>query len=205
MQEPITLSAPMKMLHAFLLACFCSSCATSTPKGSAQQALTRPDWERIHWPERYRPDRSTFFVHNEIEIKAPASLVWDILLQAETWPQWYEGAEKVTLKDPQANRLTATSVFTWKTMGMNFESHVKEFSPHARLAWESRKKVIQGYHAWLFIPARNGCRVITDESFRGPLGILQGTFIPHKLHRLHQIFLEELKKKAEAESGGAAS
>jgi hypothetical protein len=42
--------------------------------------------------------------------------------------------------------------------------------------------------------------LITDESFRGPLGLLQGTFIPNKLHRLHQIFLEELKKKAEAKS-----
>ena len=29
------------------------------------------------------------------------------------------------------------------------------------------------------------------------LGLLQKTFIPTKLHRLHQTFLEELKMKAE--------
>ncbi|NJM36592.1 MAG: hypothetical protein HC845_01250 [Akkermansiaceae bacterium] len=81
---------------------------------------------------------------------------------------------------------------------MNWKSQVKEFIPNQRLATESRKTVIQGYHAWLIIPKSGGCKVITDESFRGPLGRLQGTFIPNKLHRLHQTFLEELKKKAEA-------
>jgi uncharacterized protein YndB with AHSA1/START domain len=188
----------MRSFSALLALFLLSNCATSTPKGSAKQALSRPSAERINWPERYRPAKSSFFVHNEIVIKAPAKVVWDILLEAETWPEWYVGAERVKLLNSKSARLTAESVFTWKTMGMNFESHVKEFLTPSRLAWESQKTVIQGYHAWLLIPTEGGCKVITDESFRGPLGLMQGTFIPNKLHRLHQIFLEELKKKAEA-------
>lgn len=39
--------------------------------------------------------------------------------------------------------------------------------------------------------------IITDESFRGPLAVMQGTFLPNKLHGLHQEFLETLKIKAE--------
>ncbi len=188
----------MKLSPILIAACLLASCSTSTPKGSAKQALSRPSAERIRWPERYSPEKSTFFVHNEIQIKAPPKVVWDILLQAESWPQWYTGAKNVKLKNSQSRRLQADSIFSWTTMGMSFQSHVQEFSAPSRLAWESKKRLIQGYHAWLLVPTARGCKVITDESFRGPLGILQGTFIPNKLHRLHQIFLDELKRKAEA-------
>lgn len=187
----------MKKLLTLLGLDLLSSCSTSTPEGSARRALARPMSERIHWPEKYQPDKSECFVHNEIGINAPAQRGWDIPGQAEAWPQWYVGAENVKSASSKSGRLAADANFTWKTMGINWNSLVKELSPPWRLATESRKQVIQGYHAWLLMPTSAGCRVITDESFRGPLGLLQGTFIPNKLHRLHQIFLEELKKKAE--------
>jgi hypothetical protein len=85
-------------------------------------------------------------------------------------------------------------------MGLNFDSEVREWEPPTRFAWESRKRVIQGYHAWLIVPTEAGSRVITEESFNGFLAYMQRAFIPNKLHRLHQTFLEELKIKAEAEA-----
>jgi uncharacterized membrane protein len=177
------------------------SCATSTPKGSAKQALTRPLEERITWPEKYRPDRAQFFVHNEITMAAPAKVIWEILLDAEAWPQWYRGAKEVKIIKGGSQKISANSVVHWKTMGMYFDSEVREFQPYRRLAWESRKAVIQGYHAWLILPQPDGsCKVITEESFQGPLGRLQGIFIPNKLHGLHQEFLEGLKVKTEAQA-----
>ena len=154
-----------------------------------------------NWPEEYQPENAAFFVHNEITIKAPAEVVWDILIQVEAWPDWYEGAENLAIQAPAKGRLASDAVFTWKTMGLNFESRVAEFKPPRRLAWESRKRVIRGFHAWLIVPTDDGCRVITDESFQGFLAYLQGTFIPNKLHRLHDVFLVELKKLAEARVG----
>lgn len=197
---------PTNLLYPALAACalLLAGCATSTPKGAIQQALTRPVQERIHWPERYRPDRSTFFVHNEVEIAAPPQVVWDIVQDVESWPEWYVGATDIKLINAKSGKLGRDGAFTLHTMGMDFIARVSEFDPPYRLATENRKLVIQGYHAWLIVPTKTGCKLITDESFRGPLGILQGTFIPNKLHRLHQIFLEELKKMAEAKSGGAA-
>jgi hypothetical protein len=177
-----------------------ASCATSTPNGAKQQALNRPVKERINWPERYRPDISTFFVHNEIEVAALPEVVWDILQDVESWPEWYVGATDIKLIDAKSGKLERDGAFTLHTMGMNFIARVREFVPPYRLATENRKLVIQGYHAWLIVPTESGCKLITDESFRGPLGLMQGTFIPNKLHRLHQIFLEELKKQAEARS-----
>ncbi len=156
----------------------------------------------INWPEDYDPDSASFFVHNWIDINAPPEVVWDILIQAETWPDWYEGASNVEVVGDSA-MLEEGSVFTWKTMGLNFESTVTEFQPPTRLSWESRRRVIRGYHAWLVVPTEFGSTVITDESQHGFLTYMQRIFQPNKLRRLHDIWLAEIKAKAEAavESG----
>lgn len=82
-------------------------------------------------------------------------------------------------------------------MGLSFRSTIKEFEPYRLLAWESVKKSIQGYHVWLIIPTASGCRVITDESQNGWLTFLEKTFQRKKLKRLHDVWLTELKRKAE--------
>jgi hypothetical protein len=175
-----------------------SGCATSFPRGSAKQAIQRAPDETIRWPQRYDPAKAAFFVHNQIDIKAPPEVIWDILIHVEDWPNWYKGATKLTVNGGDRGRVNADSMVSWTTMGLDFDSYVREFEPPSRFAWESRKTVIQGYHAWLLIPTADGTRVITDESFNGFLAYMQGAFIPKKLHGLHQVFLEELKEKAEA-------
>lgn len=157
---------------------------------------------RINWPDQYEPHKAKFFVHNEIEIEAPPEIVWNILIQAETWPNWYEGAKKVKVLDSPDGVLREDSVFTWKTMGLNFKSTITEFTPYERLSWESIKSSIQGYHAWLIIPTEKGCVLITDESQLGWLTFFQRVFVPNKLHRLHDVWLAEIKKKAELEAKG---
>jgi uncharacterized protein YndB with AHSA1/START domain len=151
----------------------------------------------VNWPEGYKPSESKFFVHNEIEISAPPEKVWAILMEAERWPAWYEGADNVSIVTSDQPTLEANSVFTWKTMGLNFESTIKEYEAPYRLSWESKKKSIQGYHAWVIIPTEKGCRVITDESQNGWLTFFEKTFQGKKLKRLHDVWLAELKKKAE--------
>ena len=157
----------------------------------------------IHWPEEYVPEEAGFFVHNRIDIQASPETVWGILVQAETWPDWYEGAENVELVGDTAE-LEADAVFRWKTMGLNFESEVTEFEPYSRLSWESRKNVIRGYHAWLIVPTETGCTLITDESQHGFLTTMQRIFVPNKLERLHDVWLAEIKRKAEQAESLAA-
>lgn len=182
---------------AFLGAFFLSGCATSTPPGSARAAVQRPAAEQIRWPAEYAPEQAAFFVHNQIEIEAPVEIVWDIITNVAAWSDWYSGASDVVVPSPDG-RVRPGDVVSWKTMGLKFDSHVKEFEPPYRFAWESRKSVIQGYHAWLIGPTENGVRVITDESFQGFLADMQRVFQPNKLHGLHQEFLEQLKVLAEA-------
>lgn len=159
--------------------------------------------DQMNWPREYDPSTSKFFVHNEIRIAAPAEEIWRILVDANTWPEWYEGASGVVVHDGSC--LDEASVFSWKTMGLEFESVIKEYEAPYRLSWESKKKSIQGYHAWLIIPEGRECRVITDESQNGWLTFFEKIFQGKKLKRLHDEWLLALKKRAEAASLSAVS
>lgn len=169
------------------------SCVSTKKKIIAAQ----PYPNQIEWPERYLPENANFFVHNEIEIDASPEKVWEVLIDAKKWTDYYEGAANVEVQGSSTGKLMKNSVFTWKTMGMTFESTVKEFKPYSRLCWESVKRSIKGYHAWLIIPNETGCKLITEESQYGFMTTLEKTFMPNKLEKLHQIWLEEIKKKAE--------
>lgn len=160
-------------------------------------AASQPYSSQINWPEEYKPEKASFYAHNAIEIAATPEVVWQILMEAETWPDWYEGAEDLEIQNSDDGQLDASSVFTWKTMGLNFTSTIREFESPYRLSWESTKSSIKGYHAWLIIPTENGCKLITDESQYGWLTFMEKTFQPKKLERLHDIWLAAIKEKAE--------
>jgi uncharacterized protein YndB with AHSA1/START domain len=153
----------------------------------------------IHWPAEYEPSKAKFFVHNRINVNASPEIVWELLIDAEKWPQWYNGASDLALQDTLSDKLGSGSVFTWRTMGLNFESTITEFVPYSRLSWESMKNSIRGYHAWLIIPTESGCTVITEESQFGWLTFFEKLFQPNKLRRLHDVWLEEIKRIAESQ------
>jgi uncharacterized protein YndB with AHSA1/START domain len=175
-------------------------CASVPRAGSPENAFSKGTVpaNRINWPEQYEPKRVSFFVHNQIDIDASPEAVWKVIVQAETWPTWYEGAENVKVSNGTNGVLGPRSAFTWSTMGLDFVSTVTEFQPPYRLSWESRKSTIQGYHAWLIIPTVTGSRVVTEESQYGFMTLLQKIFVPNKLHRLHDVWLNQIKKRAEA-------
>lgn len=153
--------------------------------------------EKINWPVAYDPSVSKFYVHNELEINASPEKVWRILTDALKWPGWYKGARSVSFVNKSDSLLNANAVFTWQTMGLKLETAVKQFEPNRLLAWESIKKSIQAYHVWLIVPTATGCKVITDESQNGWLTFFEKIFQGKKLNRMHDVWLKELKKKAE--------
>jgi hypothetical protein len=151
----------------------------------------------IDWPENYEPNKSKFYVENEIEINASPEIVWTILIDALKWESWYEGAKNVSFSSPSETVIDANSIFNWETMGLKFQSTIKQFESNRLLAWESKKKSIQGFHVWLIIPTEKGCKVLTAESQNGWLTFFEKTFQPNKLKKLHDIWLAELKTKSE--------
>lgn len=152
---------------------------------------------KIHWPEKFNPLVSDFYVHNEIEINASPEQVWKLLIKAKDWISWYDGIQNIKFEDTTQQRLSKNAKVFWNSMGQNLNNTVVEFVPYERLAWQFNEPRIQGHHAWLIIPTENGCRVITDESQTGRLAKLQRIFLPRKLMMQHDKWLRLLKQEAE--------
>jgi hypothetical protein len=153
--------------------------------------------EKIIFPSPYGISKSKFYVHNEIEINSKPEVVWGFLIDALKWQSWYKGAKNVLFTSQTDTVLNGNSIFNWETMGLKFQSTIKQFEPNRLLAWESKKKSIQGYHVWLILPTDNGCKVITAESQNGWLTFFEKTFQGKRLQKLHDVWLAELKRKSE--------
>jgi hypothetical protein len=54
---------------------------------------------QIHWPEEMTPKKADSFVHNQIFIKAPASVIWSNLVKAKDLPKWYANSSDVQITD----------------------------------------------------------------------------------------------------------
>ena len=188
------ISRPARSIMLLLFAGLLSGCYST--KKTVERS--KPDSEKINWPAAYDPEEAGFFIHNEIDIEADAQIVWDLLIDAESWPDWYKGMMDVSVKTNTSGMLDSSAVLSFKTMGQFFETvTIKEFDPPYRLSWEATKKDIQGYHAWLIIPTEAGCKVITSETQHGFKASLQKAFLPNKLRKLHDVWLAELKVKSE--------
>lgn len=159
-----------------------------------------PYSDELSWPKDFKPSESSFFVHNQIDIKAPPQVVWDLFINAEKWPEWYEMAEGIKLLNASDGKLSQSTAFRWYPQGHEFISTVKEFEPPYKIAWyaEEKKKKMLVYHGWLFVPTEEGCRVISDESQNGPITFWEKIFTPNMVEKSHRKWLEGLKELAES-------
>ena len=153
----------------------------------------------VRWPARYSPATTPVYVRNELDMEAPAGDVWAWLVRAQLWPAWYENAAHVRFVDGAPPDLGPGVRFRWKTFGVTLESRVLEFVPAERIAWDARGFGVDAYHAWVIVETPGGSHVVTEETQHGWLARLANFLMPRRMHRYHQLWLEELRKKA---SGG---
>lgn len=88
----------------------------------------------IHWPQGIVPEQADLFAHNDIVIAAPAEKIWEHLIHAVAWPDWYSNARDVTV-NALSRVLGAGVTFDWITFGAHIHSTVHEFEPTARIGW----------------------------------------------------------------------
>lgn len=178
------------LLVALLFACTQNSAQTYSKKYNSIE-------NKIIWPEKFNPVKSNFYVHNEIEINASKEVVWQLLVQAKNWRNWYDGIQNIKFEDSTQQILNKDTRVFWNSMGQSLNNTVSEYVINERLAWSFFEPKIQGHHAWLIIPTQKGCMVITDESQTGTLAKLQKVFLPNKLLKQHNNWLLLLKQEAE--------
>lgn len=190
----------MKTINLFILvsltgmSLLLSSCYSH--KKVIQSSL--PYSEKINWPEGFKPAESDFFIHNEIDIKASPEMVWDIFINAGKWPQWHKKAEGIQLLNSPEGKLNPSSVFIWSPAG-KFTSTIKEFKPPYNIAWlgETDNKKMTVYNAWMIIPTKDGCKVISNETQNGPKTKMEKIFAPNMVSKSIGQWLLRLKEQAE--------
>jgi hypothetical protein len=154
----------------------------------------------VRWPDYFSPVNAPVHVRNELEIPSSVDCVWAWLIRAKLWPTWYPNSVNVRFRTGTGPDLEAGARFRWKTFGVMIESEVVEFLPRERIAWDAHSLGVDAYHAWVLreTPA-GGCHVLTEETQHGSLARLQKLFLPNRMYRGHQIWLETLRDQA---SGG---
>jgi hypothetical protein len=160
-----------------------------------------PDWSlrssEIHWPAGHTPADADLFAHNESLIHASCSVVWQHLVQAQSWPEWYPNSHNVKLKNNPDGKLHQDTQFSWDTFGLHVESRVHEFVPGSRIGWFGEGTGLDAYHTFLLLKAPEGCRVVTEEVARGPVAVQFRKEDPDAMHRGHDLWLASLKRVSE--------
>jgi uncharacterized protein YndB with AHSA1/START domain len=130
--------------------------------------------------------------HLQIHIAAPPNRVWQLLIDAPSWPKWADQIDSVDTTTP----LAIGTRFTWKTNGTTIHSEVHLFDPQHRLSWTGTAPTARAVHVWQLDPTpTNGTTVTVDESMSGPL--LTWLYSSTKLKDSDTTWLTALKQAAE--------
>ncbi len=146
----------------------------------------------IHWPTGFIPTAADVFVHNEILIQAPPEQIWQHLIEASAWPQWYSNAADVVMNEP-AQVLAEGVTFEWTTYGFLISSTVAEFVPYSRLGWYGAEEDLSAYHAWLLVDHGERTHAVMEEIDLGGGAKRLAQTNPAQMHRGHDLWNISLK------------
>ncbi len=151
----------------------------------------------VRFPEDLRPEGAPVYGFNECRTRASPEQLWAWLIRATRWPEWYPYAKRVVIETPSHGKLQQGTRFTWTTSGVRVVTTVEEFVPYERLSWRGRGVGALGYHGFVLLPDGSGTRIVTEEVQRGLLPWLGRALIRKGLLRYHQVWIEQLAKRAE--------
>jgi uncharacterized protein YndB with AHSA1/START domain len=161
-------------------------------------------YNHVTWPYQYDPRRSAIYALNDVDVKAPAEVVWKLLVDAKNWSSYFPAEDQVTILTGEAELALGTK-YSRVTVGFLMSLIVTECEPARRLSWST---VVDGdetgssaYHGWVVTPTDDGCHVLSEETQQGPFFLEEiGRKHPGALYGYHQKWAESLARAAEAEA-----
>lgn len=161
-------------------------------------------YDKVNWPERHDPRTSAIYALNDIDVKAPPEVVWDLLVDAQNWSSYFPPEDQVEILSGEASLGLGTR-WSRVTVGFPMSLTVTEFEPFHRLSWattvDGDETGSTAYHGWVITPTADGCHVLTEETQQGPwfLEVL-GRQHPGGLYAYHQDWVERLARAAAEKS-----
>jgi hypothetical protein len=190
-----------KRIAALVVLALTAGMMTALPASAQTSQVDKPDWplrsSENHWPAGHAPADADLFAHNELLIHASCSIVWQHLVQAQSWPKWYPNSHNVKLLNRSDGRLHQDTQFSWDTFGVHIQSHVHEFVRDSRIGWFGEGTDLDAYHTFLLLKAPEGCRVVTEEVVKGPGAVEFRKKDPYAMHRGHDLWLSSLRQVSE--------
>jgi len=179
-----------------------SQTVKANPQAERKTTMTMKDdlanrTRDIHWPTGFDPAKADLFAHNELVIHASCERVWQNIIDATKWPEWYPNAKAVEVMDGTV--LGQGTVFRWTTFGLPIESKVNEFVPYTRIGWYGYAPGADPsfYHTWFLTQTGDGCSVVTDEVGIGKDATHLRETDESLMHRGHDLWLATLKWMSE--------
>lgn len=159
-------------------------------------------YDHVIWPERYEPKISAIYALNDVNVKAPAEVVWKLLIDATNWYRYFPAEAQVEILSGEQGLALGTR-YSRVTVGYPMSLVVTEFVENRRLAWattvDGDTTESTAYHGWVITPTQDGCHVLTEETQQGEWFLdMLGRRHPGGLYRYHQDWVERLAGAAEA-------
>lgn len=164
-------------------------------------------YEKVIWPERYDPKISAIYALNDVDVQAPAEVVWKLLVDAQNWSSYFPAENQVKILSGEPE-LSLGTRYSRVTVGFPMNLVITECEPFRRLAWSTTVEGDQtgssAYHGWVITPTECGCHVLTEETMQGEFFVEEiGRKRPGGLYAYHQDWVESLARAAEAETAHA--
>lgn len=141
-------------------------------------------------------------------MKAPAAVVWKLLVDAENWSSYFPPEDQVKILSGEPELRLGTR-YSRVTIGFPMQLVVTECVPTRRLSWSTTvdgdETGSSAFHGWVISPMKDGCHVLSEETQQGAWFLEQlGHKHPGGLYSYHQDWVEALARAAEAETAKVA-
>lgn len=163
--------------------------------------------DHVSYPPAYDPRVSAIYALNEIDVKAPPEVVWELLVDAENWSRYFPPEDQVRIPTGEPGLMLGTR-YSRVTIGFPMTLVVTECVPGRRLSWSTTvdgdETGSTAFHGWVITPTDDGCHVLSEETQQGPWFLDRlGHKHPGGLYAYHQDWIEALARAAEEKVANA--
>lgn len=139
-------------------------------------------------------------IRKEVEINAPLSVVWRVFSHMEDWREWNDVCRNCCYIE--GSEMATDTCFSFEIAPLFFPMKVKprivRCDPGREVVWAGGRLGVHAEHLFRFSEKGGRVHVLSEEVFRGPLLIVgRLLWVPQRLHRLTESFMEAIKHQAE--------